>query len=193
MESIIDELVKESMIMNGSLYPLNNKNHSMNFMKYLVRYNEANETTSQLIYLTTGQNTKTNPPMVLIPKEKMIDLTSTEVKKETFKHLAKEVREIYEQNGRVFASLLYFVKEKHDDYVCWEGQKLKAGDIPSLMGVASKLFVRNAINAVTTMSQGKITAKPFALAYHWKQLDRYGKLTPPHIHLAFAIIPNEGT
>lgn len=193
MESIIDELVKESMIMNGSLYPLNNKNHSMNFMKYLVRYNEVNETTSQLIYLTTGQNTKTKTPMVLIPKDKMIDLTSTEVKKEAFKHLAKEVREIYEQNGRVFASLLYFVKEKHDDYVCWEGQKLKSGDIPSLMGVAQKLFIRNAINAVTTMSQGKITVKPFALAYHWKQLDRYGKLTPPHIHLAFAIIPNEGT
>lgn len=193
MESIIDELVKENMIMNGSLYPLNNKNHSMNFMKYLVRYNEANETTSQLIYLTTSQNTKTNPPMLLIPKDKMIDLTSTEVKKEAFKHLAKEVREIYEQNGRVFASLLYFVKEKHDDYVCWEGQKLKSSDIPSLMEVAQKLFVKNAINAVTTMSQGKITAKPFALAYHWKQLDRYGKLTPPHIHLAFAIIPNEGT
>lgn len=190
MESIIDELIKENMLMNGNLYPLNNMNHSMNFMKYLVRYNASEETTSQLIYLMAVQSQKKKIPMVLIPKDKIIDLDSTEKKKEAFKPLAKEVREIYEKNGRVFASLLYFVKEKHDDYVCWEGQKLTTGDIPSLMTIANKLFIKNAINATTMMPQGKITIKAIALAYHWKQLDKYGKLTPPHIHLTFAIIPN---
>lgn len=195
MDSVIDMLVKQNMLLTGQVYSLHSLDESLNFMKYLVRFNVSSEVTSQLIYLLTEYNPKKKVSTILVPKDNMIDLVNSDVKTAAFQDLKNEVQKIYDKDGRIFSSLLYFAKPVDGKYVSWDGQRLTNDDIPSLMSVANRLFIQSSFNAVATLpfashSIGDYSIKAFALAYHWKQFDRLGKLTPPHIHVAFAAVMN---